>query len=100
MSGDSDGYRTDLGEMQRLIDRATQIEAAIEQRLDDIERRVTALHVQWSGVAAEAHAAAHTRWMTAARDLHQALTDLRTGTDRARTIYSNVVSTNQKMWPA
>ncbi|MFJ4658095.1 WXG100 family type VII secretion target [Nocardia sp. NPDC088792] len=100
MSGDSDGYRTDLTEMQRLIDRAAKIETTIEQRLDDIERRVAALHVDWTGIGAAAHSDAHARWIRAARELHQALTDLRTGTDRARTIYFNVVTTNQKMWPA
>ncbi|MRH92834.1 WXG100 family type VII secretion target [Nocardia sp. SYP-A9097] len=100
MSGDPDGYSTDLTEMQQLIDRATQIETTIEQRLGDIEQRVGALHVQWSGIAASAHSSAHTRWVQAARELHQALTDLRGGTDQARTIYSGVVTTNQKMWPA
>ncbi|MEV6771221.1 WXG100 family type VII secretion target [Nocardia sp. NPDC051030] len=100
MSADPDEYRTDLTEMQRLIDRAAQIETTVETRLDDIEKRINALHVEWSGLAADAHSAAHTRWVAAARDLHQALQDLRTGTDQARTVYSDVVSTNQKMWPA
>ncbi|MFE3988274.1 WXG100 family type VII secretion target [Nocardia tengchongensis] len=100
MSTDSDGYRTDLNEMRRLIDRATKIETTIEKRLDDIEKRVAALHIQWSGVAAEAHSAAHDRWIRATREMHQALTDLRTGTDRAHGVYTDVVATNRKMWPA
>ncbi|MFB7721458.1 WXG100 family type VII secretion target [Nocardia sp. NPDC056100] len=91
---------TDLAEMQQLIDRAAQIETAIEQRLADIEQKLGALHVQWSGIAASAHSSAHSRWVSAARELHKALADLRTGTDQARSIYSGVVTTNQKMWPA
>jgi WXG100 family type VII secretion target len=101
MTASDDGdYRTDLTEMQRLIDKATAISQTIEQRLDEIDRRVAALHVNWSGQSATAHSTGHAIWARAARDLHAVLESMRDHTDRARTTYTAVVQTNQRMWPA
>lgn len=100
MSEPGSAYRTDIEEMKRLVDRASQIEGRIEQHLDQIERRVADLHVQWKGTAASAHLDAHRRWLAAARDMQHALGDMGAATDKAHSLYSGVVNHHRGMWPS
>ncbi|MBY8860653.1 WXG100 family type VII secretion target [Nocardia sp. CA2R105] len=93
------GYRIDLVGMQTLIDKANALEQQMEDRLRAIEKRVTELHVDWIGQAAQAHSDAHTQWQTGAGEMHDALTTLREALDRARTIYEEVGHVNHGMWP-
>lgn len=96
---DDSAYSTHLGEMQQLIDRAGHIEQNIAQYLDQIERRVAAMHVHWDGDAATAHQDAHRRWQRSARDMHAELVTMRDETTGAHENYSGVVDHHQRMWP-
>lgn len=93
------GYTVDLVGMQTLIDRAAALEQQLADRLQAIEKRVTELHVDWIGRAAQAHSDAHTQWHAGAAEMHSALTALRRAMDRARTIYEDVGHVNHGMWP-
>jgi WXG100 family type VII secretion target len=92
-------YKTSFAEMQILIDRAGQIEQAIEDKLAQIEKRIAYMHIDWKGQAATAHADAHQRWLKAARDMHEDLKAMRGETRKAHKIYTAVVEHHQEMWP-
>ncbi len=92
-------YRADLPGMQALIDAATRLEQGIGERVDAVTRTVDALHVQWDGDTADAHRAASAAWVAGAGEMKDALAQLRTALDTARTAYRGVGVLNHDMWP-
>ncbi len=92
-------YRADLPGMQALIDGATRLEQSIDERVDAVARTVAALHVDWAGDAADAHQAASVAWAAGAGEMEDALAQLRTALDTARTAYRSVGVLNHGMWP-
>ncbi len=85
--------------MQSLVDQAAGLEKRIEDRLRDIQTRVTELHINWSGQAAEAHRIASTEWATGAAEMNTALAELRAALEHARSVYQGAGQTNVDMWP-
>ncbi|ATL69039.1 WXG100 family type VII secretion target [Nocardia terpenica] len=96
---DSSDYRVDLAGMQNLIDKAVGLEKRIDDRLRDIQKRVTDLHVDWIGQASDAHTQAAAEWAGGAAEMNTALGDLHKALDRARLAYHEAGRTNHGMWP-
>jgi WXG100 family type VII secretion target len=96
---DETPYSTDLAEMQSLIDCASKIGQSIGDKLDQIEKRVAAMHIDWKGPAAKAHEDAHKRWLEAARNMHDDLRMMREETLQAHRMYSDLQNHNQGMLP-
>ncbi len=94
------GYRADLPGMQALVDAAAKLEQGIEERVDAVTRTVAALHVEWVGDTADAHQAASAAWVAGAGEMKDALAQLRTALDTARTAYHGVGVLNHGMWPS
>ncbi len=92
-------YRVNLDEMQRLIDATATLESAIEESVTSIDKRVEALHVDWTGDTATAHKTAHDTRIAAVADMREALTELRRKLTTAREAYGAVGPTNHGMWP-
>lgn len=92
-------YRVDIPGLQRLIDGAAALESAIENRIVEIEQRVDALHVDWTGEAAVAHKNAHDERVAAVSEMREALRELRGKLTVAHTAYGAVGRTNSGMWP-
>ncbi|WP_067574924.1 WXG100 family type VII secretion target [Nocardia acidivorans] len=92
-------YRVDLSGLQGLIDATAALEGAIEQQVAAIERRVAALHVNWSGAAAAGHRAAHEARVAGIAEMRTALVELRGKLHAARDSYLAVGETNLGMWP-
>ncbi|MFF0498221.1 WXG100 family type VII secretion target [Nocardia aobensis] len=92
-------YRVDLVGMQNLIDKAVDFEKRLEDRLSDIRKQVTNLHIDWTGQAAQTHQQASAEWDSGATEMHTALGELRKALDHARSAYHNAGETNHGMWP-
>jgi WXG100 family type VII secretion target len=93
------GYHADLDGLQRLIDTAAGVDRALADQLSELENRIAALRVHWSGPAAEAHRANHEAWAKAARGMRDAVARLRAETARAHANYHANVAHQQRMWP-
>lgn len=96
--GSSD-YRVDLTGMQALVDQAADLEKRIEERVRDIQSRITDLHINWTGRVSDAHRAAATEWASGASEMNAALGELRQALSRARSAYHSASQTNVGMWP-
>lgn len=92
-------YRVDLPGLQRLVDGAATFETTIEDLVTDIDKRIDALHVNWSGEAAAAHRAAYEARIKAVADMRLALAELRAKLKSAHEAYSTVGPVNRGMWP-
>lgn len=92
-------YRVNLDEMQRLIDATATLESAIEESAASIDKRIAALHIDWTGDAATAHKTAHDTRIAAATEMQEALAELRRKLTIAREAYEAVGPTNHSMWP-
>lgn len=92
------GYGVDLDELVGTVDDLRRCGAALEELLDDVARQVTALHVTWSGLAADAQADAQAAWETGFREMHAALASMRAAADHAHGCYDEAAGTNLRMW--
>ncbi len=85
--------------MQLLIDTAAKLEQSIEARVDAVARKVDELHVDWVGDAADSHRQAAATWGAGAGEMKDALAQLRSALDAARSAYHGVGTVNHGMWP-
>jgi WXG100 family type VII secretion target len=88
----------DVDALAELIDRLAAFEAQLVRTRAEVDARVQALHVTWSGDSAAAQASAHERWQRGAAQVHEALADLRAIVCEARANYASALAANRRMW--
>lgn len=92
-------YTVDLEELLQFADRLEKF----TQRADEIERaidqQINELHSTWLGVGADAQKEYHRVWMTAAREMREAVAKLRQDAEIAHRNYTGVGEHNAAMWP-
>jgi WXG100 family type VII secretion target len=92
-------YTVDLDQLNDFADRLE----AFNRRADEIERaidqQVAALHDNWLGDGAEGHKDYHARWMEAAKQMREAVAELRESAAKAHRNYTGVAELNTAMWP-
>ncbi len=91
-------FTVDLDELAELIARMAACERALEQRTNEVEADIAALHGIWSGSAAEAQRLAHAEWEQGLATMRAALADIRTAAQRAHDNYTSAARTNAEMW--
>lgn len=91
-------FTVDLELLEETIASLTRSGDALDDRLDEVERRVAELHVVWGGAAAEAQAAAQAAWAAGFREMRQALAAMRAAGEVARGNYGDAATTNLRMW--
>ena len=92
------GYDVDLDELVGTVDDLRRCGAALDALLDDVARRVAALHLTWSGRAATAQVVAQAEWESGFREMHAALSVMRSAADHAHDCYADAAGTNLRMW--
>ena len=92
-------YKADPEQIAALIATAEQISGRIEERLAQVDQEVAALHVAWAGAAANEHQAKHDEWTRAAREMREAVDELKGDARRAHDSYTTAADHNQGMWP-
>ena len=64
----------------------------------DLESQMRALHDEWEGLAAQAHAEAHAQWTAGMVAMRQAMSDLRAAARAAHGNYTAAGDANVAMW--
>lgn len=90
-------YRVELAELLVFVEQLSTFEQRAEAIASSIDSHVAGLHEHWSGDAAAAHRASHDEWMVAARQMREALTQLRDAAHTAHSNYSEAVQLNIAM---
>ncbi|MGH8963646.1 MAG: WXG100 family type VII secretion target [Jatrophihabitantaceae bacterium] len=91
-------FAIQLEALADAVDRMTLFERSVQERLDEIDARMSRLHGTWAGLAAEEHRAAHARWMAGAQELRGAVATLHRIGATAHSNYSAAITANQRMW--
>lgn len=92
-------YVADTDRILALVEQAKRIGGQIEQRIADVEREVGAMHIDWEGVAADAHRTNHETWTRETGDMRRALASLEAAAKGAHDRYVANVEHNMGMWP-
>ncbi|WP_327110099.1 WXG100 family type VII secretion target [Nocardia sp. NBC_01730] len=92
-------YTADTDQILELVAKAKTVGQQIEQRIADVEREVAALHIEWSGEAADAHKSKHDTRQREMQDMKIALAELEAAAQAARERYLANVEHNKGMWP-
>lgn len=91
-------FVVDLDQLDSVVSKLAAFEQTLERRIADVDARVQRVHGVWSGDAAAAHLAAHREWMSGARDMRTALSEIKTAAATAHANYSAALAANQRMW--
>ncbi|KUI25589.1 hypothetical protein AU196_22530 [Mycobacterium sp. IS-1742] len=92
------GFTVDLEALLAGVDRMSAFHSDLEQKLAAVRSSVSALGLTWHGDAASAQEAAQQQWDSGAKQLREALGQLRDIAEQAHSNYSNAAATNQRMW--
>lgn len=92
------GFAVDLDELLDVVDELARCGARLDGLLDQVEARVAALQQTWSGLAADAQAAAQAEWERGFRDMRAALAVMRGAADTAHGNYERAATANVWMW--
>lgn len=90
----------ELDRLGELVDRMALFEAQLERVRDEVDARIRALHVSWTGEAATRQASAHAQWRTGAAEVHHVLVALRSIAAGAHANYAAAAVANRRMWAA
>lgn len=91
-------FTVDLEELDAVIGDLSGFENRLTGRLTELDDLVSALHLSWSGDAAGAQKGAHEQWASGAREMHQALVEMREAAQRAHANYGAAADANAQMW--
>jgi WXG100 family type VII secretion target len=97
VSTDDGSYRVDLEHLDQVTAKVAGLRGFVQDSLSGLDQRITAAHQQWSGAAADKHAAAHRAWMTAAGEVHDGIDAMHKAATAAHTAYTGVLDTNLKI---
>lgn len=91
-------YAVDLDLLRDTVDELARCEDACDDGLDRVSARVRALHGTWSGLSADAQAAAQVEWEAGFALMREGLADMRRAAATARSNYLGAVDANVRMW--
>jgi WXG100 family type VII secretion target len=91
-------FAVQLESLADVVDRMALFERQVEERLGELESRMSRLRATWAGIAADEHQAAHERWVAGAREMRDAVATLRRIGSTAHSNYSQAITANQRMW--
>ncbi|MGL6234550.1 MAG: WXG100 family type VII secretion target [Segniliparus sp.] len=92
-------YKADLQQILELVEEAEATGKRVDEHLASVDREVASLGVHWHGDAKAQHEAKHQAWMKGAREMREALTELKTNVSNAHEVYSGNIAHNVGMWP-
>jgi WXG100 family type VII secretion target len=88
----------DLEALAELVDGMQRFQDHLTATRQEVERRVAAMQLTWSGAAAAEQAAAQRHWSRATDELQQALAALRSIGLTAHANYAAAMAANRRMW--
>lgn len=91
-------FEVDVDLLDETVADMARCEHALDALLEEVSRRVTALHGTWSGAAALAQEGAQAEWEAGFREMRVALGTMRTAGRVAHGSYLDAAATNVRMW--
>lgn len=91
-------YQVDVDRLDELVARLRGLSEFVGDDLDELERRIVALHESWTGRTAEAHARAHREWRAGADDVRDGLSTMQDVVGRAHTAFAGVAEVNARIF--
>lgn len=91
-------HAVDLEELAGTVEALSRCGGRLDMLLDDVSHAVRALHLSWSGLAADAQAEAQAEWEAGFRSMRAALDAMREAADAAHDRYAAAAATNLRMW--
>ncbi|MFB9314307.1 WXG100 family type VII secretion target [Nocardioides plantarum] len=94
----SDSFTIDPDELDAVIADIARTETALETLSNDLRQQIQALHAEWEGLAAQAHAEAQQEWDQGMAAMRGALADIRAAAETAGSNYRGAAEANRSMW--
>ncbi|MFE7799430.1 WXG100 family type VII secretion target [Nocardia sp. NPDC057440] len=91
------GFRVDLDHLDQVTTRIAALQGFVQDSLTGVDQRVTAMHLTWSGTAADRHAEAHHEWAQGAADVHDGIETMRNAAATAHGAYTEGIAANLRM---
>ncbi len=91
-------FSVDLDLLDETVAELARSGEALDALLDEVSRRVAALHVTWAGSAAIAQAGGQAEWEAGYREMREALAAMRAAGRLAHRDYGEAAATNLRMW--
>jgi WXG100 family type VII secretion target len=86
---DDGSYRVDLEHLDTVTARIAGLRGFVADSLSGLDQRISAAHQQWTGAAADKHAAAHREWMRAATEVKEGINAMRAAAQTAHAAYTD-----------
>ncbi|MFF0492771.1 WXG100 family type VII secretion target [Nocardia sp. NPDC004068] len=91
-------FTVNLEQLDRIVSRLSGLSGFVRDHLDELDRRVAALHSgSWESAAATAYAEAHREWVSAAGEFAEGVAAMSDVAARAHGRYSRAVEVNRRM---
>ncbi|BDU01055.1 MULTISPECIES: WXG100 family type VII secretion target [Nocardia] len=90
-------YRVDLDELEQIVARISGFIGFLNDSLDGLQQRISAVQQNWSGAAADAQADAFREWHTGATDVAEGIDTMRQAVRDAHDRYTAAISANLSM---
>ncbi|HEX3930884.1 MAG TPA: WXG100 family type VII secretion target [Nocardioides sp.] len=91
-------YTADLERIGAHVESARAFADRLDRTSERLRASVSALHLTWTGQAAEAHRVAHDQWSRGERELREALDAMAAAAERAQGHYRAAALANDEMW--
>ncbi|GAA4698393.1 WXG100 family type VII secretion target [Nocardioides conyzicola] len=91
-------FEVDLDLLDETVAEMARCRASLDDLLDEVARRVSALQVTWGGLAAVAQQGSQAEWEAGCRQMGEALASMRTAGRVAHGSYGDAAATNLRMW--
>lgn len=90
-------FRVDLDELEQLVARVSGFVGFLNDSLDGLQQRVSAVQQNWNGAAADSQAEAFREWRTGATDVAEGMATMRQAVLDAHGRYSAAIAANLAM---
>jgi ESAT-6 family protein len=91
-------FAVDIELLQDVVDRMAAFENGLDERLAEVDARISRLHHVWTGAAAAEQARAHREWLAGAQQMREAVAALRAIGATAHANYTAAIAANRQMW--
>jgi len=91
-------FSVDVDLLDETVAALARCGEALDALLDEVARRMDALHLTWSGAAALAQDGAQAEWEAGFREMREALASMRSASVVAEGSYRDAAATNLRMW--
>ncbi|MFC4127243.1 WXG100 family type VII secretion target [Nocardia rhizosphaerae] len=97
MVENAEPFRVDLEELEQIVTRVAGFIGFLNDSLDGLQQRMSAVQQNWTGAAADAQAAAFREWHTGATDVADGIEIMRQVVQDAHDRYNAAIAANLAM---